>query len=88
MFQPSGDRTEVEPCSFLLSGSDSPCDKAYETLGDREQAQKESTAPDMVTTALWEALLSAEVWFDYTHRFHSDVGSTSFFLVLGTEQVA
>lgn len=38
MFQPSGHRTEVEPCCFLLSGSDSPCAKAYETLGGREQA--------------------------------------------------
>lgn len=38
----------------------------------------------MVTTALWAALLSAEVWFDYTIHFHSDVGSTSSFLVLGT----
>lgn len=37
VFQPSGHRTEVEPCSFLLSGSDSPCAKAYETLGGREQ---------------------------------------------------
>lgn len=52
VFQPSGHRTEAEPCSFLLSGSDSSCAKAYETLRDREQAQKRSTAPDMVTTAL------------------------------------